>query len=139
MARHFFQCLVACFGVNDLHHFYFVKLVLANHAARVAPVAACFGAKARRVGGEFDGQVAFCHDGVAYHVCEWYFAGGDEVKRGVVGLLFGFLPAFVGGEQVAREFGQLACAAQALGIDDVGRVALGVAVLLCLCIEHELG
>ena len=42
-------------------------------------------------------------------------------------------------EHVVPELGQLAGALQDLAIDDVGRVALGVAVLLGLHVEHELG
>ena len=48
------------------------------------------------------------------------------------------LAAFVGGEQVRLELGQLAGTAQGLGVDDVRGVALGVAVLTGLHVEHEL-
>ena len=120
VADHFFQRLVAFCGVGDLHHFHFVELVLADHAARVAPGAAGFGAKARAVRGEFEGQAGFGQDFALHVVGQRHFGGGDEVHR----LGLAFLPAFLGGEQVGLELGQLAGAAQRPVIDDVGRVAL---------------
>ena len=69
------------------------------------------------------------HDLVAHEVGQRHFAGRDQVERRVVGRGLAFLAALLGGEQVALELGQLAGAAQRLGVDDVGHVALGVAVL----------
>src|SRR5882724_4878283 len=46
----------AALGMRDLHHLDLVELVLADHAARVAPGAARLGAKARRVRRELDRQ-----------------------------------------------------------------------------------
>jgi hypothetical protein len=48
------------------------------------------------------------------------------------------LAAFFRGKKVFFKLGQLAGAAQGVGVDDVGHVALGVAVLLGLHVQHEL-
>jgi hypothetical protein len=124
--------------VGDLHHLDLVELVLADHAARVAPGAAGLGPEARRVRGELDGQLGLGHDLVAHKVGQRHFAGRDQVQRGVVSGGFALLPALLGGEQVALKLGQLAGAAQRVGVDDVGHIALGVAVLLRLHVQHEL-
>ena len=87
------------------------------------------------MGGELDGQVGLGHDFIAHKIGQRHFAGGDEVqRRGIVAVL----AAFFGGKQIGFKLGQLPRATQAIGIDDVGRVALGVAMLLGLHIEHEL-
>ena len=108
MPGHFFQHFVALFGVHDLHHFDLVKLVLADHAARVAAVAAGFGAEARGVGGQLDGQFGFLHDCIAHEVGQRHFRGGNEVQRLVVWHGLTVLAAFFGGEQIAFKLGQLA-------------------------------
>ena len=41
--------------------------------------------------------------------------------------------------EVLLELGELPCPVERVGVDDVGRVALGVAVLASVCVEHELG
>ena len=123
--------------MNDLHHLDFVELMLTDHAACVTPVASRFRAKARGVGCEFERQFGFRQHRVAHKVGERYLAGGDEVQRRRVRL--GSLPALVDRKQVLFKFGQLAGAAQGVGVHDVGRVALGVAVTLGLGVQHELG
>ena len=112
--------------------------MLANQATGVAPGAAGLRAEARGVRGEFDGQVGLGRHHIAYKVGQGHFAGRYQIERGVVWGHFTFLPAFFGGKQVALEFGQLPGAAQAFTVDDVRRVALGVAVLFGLHVQHEL-
>ena len=138
VARHFFQRVVALVGVHDLHHLDLVELVLADHAARIAAVAAGFGAEARCVGREFDRQVGLGHHHVAHKVGQWHFAGGDEVQGRVVRHGLAVLAALLGGEEVTLELRQLARALERVGVHGVGHVALGVAMLLRLHVQHEL-
>ena len=44
---HGLQCFVGLFRVNDLHHFHFVELVLANQSTGIAAIATRLGTKAR--------------------------------------------------------------------------------------------
>ena len=111
--------------------------MLANHAARVAPVRARLRAKARCVGGELHRQRRFCQHLVAHKIGQWHFTGRDEVQRRVVRHRLALLAALVGGKQIAFKFGQLAGAGQAVGVHDVGHVTLGIAVLLGLHVQHE--
>ena len=110
VAGHFFQRVVAFFGVHDLHHLDLVKLVLADHAARVAAVAAGFRAKAWRVRSQAHGQVRFGDDFISHQVGQRHFRGGDQIQRSIFG--FALLAALFGGKQVFFKLGQLAGAAQ---------------------------
>ena len=56
----------------------------------------------------------------------------------MVGHGFGVLPALLRGKQVALELGQLAGALERIGVDGIGHIALGVAMLLRLHVQHEL-
>ena len=91
------------------------------------------------MGGEFDGQIGLSHDFTAHEVGEWHLAGGDQVQRGVIGHRLTLLPALFCSKQVALKLGQLAGALEAVGIDDVGHIAFGVAMLQRLHVQHELG
>jgi hypothetical protein len=124
----------SCVGVRDLHHLDLVELVLADHAARVAPGAAGLGAEARAVRGELDRQLLGRQDLLAHGVGQRDLAGRDQVLLGlrVIGA------ASQHPEHVLLELGQLAGAFEHLAVDDVGRVALGVAVLGGLHVQHEL-
>ena len=88
------------------------------------------------MGGELDGQIGLGHDLIAHKVGQRHFTGGDEVQGGGIVTI---LTAFFGGKQIGFKLGQLPGAAQAVGIDDVRRVALGVTVFLGLHVQHELG
>ena len=138
VAGHLLQRLVAALGVHHLHHLHLVELVLADHAAGVTAIAAGFGAKAWAVRRELDGQLVFGQHGVAHQVGQRHFSRGDQVQRRMVGHWLGVLPAFVGCEQIALELGQLARALERFGVDDIGHIALGVAMLASLQVEHEL-
>ena len=85
--------------------------------------------------GELHRQLLARHDRVAHDVGERDLRGGNQVQR----LGITLLAALSDREQVLLELGQLTGAAQGRGVDDVGRVALGVAVLGGLYVEHELG
>ena len=118
--------------MHDLHHLDLVELVLADHAARVLAVAAGLRAKARRVRGQLDRQRRERQDLLADRVGQRDLRRGNEVLR-----LAGFA-SLADGEHVGLEFRQLGRAHQRVGADDVRRVALGVAMLARLRVEHEL-
>jgi hypothetical protein len=122
-----------CVGLHDLHHLDLVELVLADHAAGVAPGAAGFAAETRAVCGELDGQRRRVQDLLAHGVGERDLGRGDEV---LLGLAFVATPGYP--EHVFLELGQLPRAFQHLAVHDVGRPALGVAVFLRLRVQHEL-
>ncbi len=107
----------------------FLELVLADHAAHVATVAARFGAEAQRVRGHAQRQRVGFLDGVAHQVGQRHFGGGNQIALAV---------AHLGGEQVFLEFGQLAGAEHAVRVDDHRHVAFEIAVLAGLQVEHEL-
>ena len=134
VADHLLQRVVALVGVRDLHHFHLVELVLTDQPACVAPGAARFRAEARRVSRQADGQVGLGHDLASHHAGQRDFGRGDQVQRFALAVL----TALFRGEQVGRELGQLPGAFQGVGVDDVGRIALGVAVLARLQVQHEL-
>jgi hypothetical protein len=77
VAGHLLERVVALLGVDDLHHLDLVELVLADHAARVAPGAAGLGAEAGRVGRELDRQLRLGHHFVAHEVGQRHFAGRE--------------------------------------------------------------
>ena len=137
VAHHLFKHRVAGIGVDNLNHLDLVKLVLANQATCVASGAACLGAKTRRVRRELDGELGLGHHFVAHKIGQRHLTGGNQVQRGVVGCSLAVLSALFGGKQVALKLGQLTGAAQALGVHHVRRVALGVAMLLGLNVQHE--
>ena len=131
MAGQFFQRLPGLVGAHDLHQLHLVELVLADHAARVLAVAAGLGAEARRVADELERQRLGGDDLVAHDVGHRHFGGRDQVELAAVGARHA--------EQVFLELRQLAGAEHAVGIDQVGHVDLGVAVLGGVQVEHELG
>ena len=126
----FFQFVVAGFRGDDFYHFYFVELVLADHAAHVAPVRARFGAEAGGVRGVVERQVGFFEDGVGDEVGQADFRGRDEVEVALAQRSF---------EQIFFKFGQLSGAEQRLRVGKVRHVHFGVAFVAGVGVEHELG
>ena len=122
--------------MDDLHHLDLVELVLADHAARVLAVAPRFRAKARRVRRQLHRQRDPLHDLAAHGVRERDLGGRDQIQ--LLAARRRPAAALRHREHVGFELGQLRRADQRLGIDDVRRVALGVAVLARLHVEHEL-
>ena len=98
--------------MGDLHHLDLVELVLADHAARVATVAAGFRAEAGRVRGQLQRQVRLGDDFIAHEVGQRHLGGGDQVQRDAFGFGRALLSAFFNGEQVFFKLGQLTRAAQ---------------------------
>lgn len=117
--------------MHDLHQLDLVKLVLANHAAHVAPARTGFGTKTRRMADKLERQRFGGKNFVAHDIGHRHFGGRNQIERVLI--------AAQHLEQVFLEFRQLAGAHQAGGIDQVRRVQLGVAVLLGMGVEHELG
>ena len=120
--------------MRDLHHLDLVELVLADHPARVLPVAAGFRAEARRMCGEPDRQLGLLEQVATDRVGQRHLRGGDQIED----LAFALLATFARREQVLLELRQLTGADQRFAVDDVRRVALGVAVFGGLDVEHEL-
>ena len=97
--------------------------------------------------GETHRQLLGGHDLAAHQIGKRHLRSRYQVKRflRLALLLSGSwlgiaaLPALPGREQVFLELGQLPGAAQGLRRNDVGRVALGIAVLGGLHVEHVLG
>jgi hypothetical protein len=135
---HGFQRFVALLGVHDLHHLDLVELVLADHAARVAAGAARFGAEAGRVRGQLQRQLRFGQHLVAHEVGQRHLAGRDQVQRLLVSDPSPSWPPLLTANRSASNLGSCPGAAQRRLVDDVGHIALGVAVLLRLRVEHEL-
>ena len=112
--------------------------MLADHAARVLAVASRFRAEARRVRGELHRQRVGRQDLAAHRVRERDLGRRYEIQA-LVGLrIAGRNAALLHREHVGFELRELRGADQRLGVDDVRRVALGVAVLRGLDVEHEL-
>ena len=118
------------FRARDRDQFDLLELVLADHAAGVAAMAAGFGAETHRMRGHAQRQRGVFDDAVAHDVGQRHFAGGDQVTAVVTE---------VGGEQVVFELGQLAGTAQAVGVDDQRHVGFFVAVFAGVQVQHELG
>ena len=119
--------------MDDLHHLDLVELMLANHAACVSPGTAGLGSKARAVRGELDRQRVG-----GQHLLTNGIGQGDFGRRDEVLLVLHFVAATADPEHVLLELRQLPGALEDFAVDDVRRVALGVAVLLRLRVEHEL-
>ena len=81
MADHFFQRFVWFFWMNDLHHFHFVELVLANQTAHVFAVCARFGTETWRMRSQFQRQIAACHDAVGNSIGQRHFCGRNQILR----------------------------------------------------------
>ena len=108
--------------------------MLADHAARILAVAARLRPEARRVRGELDRQRFCCEDLIAHLVGQRNFRGRNEVQL----LALTVAAALARGKHVLLELGQLPRAQQRLRVDDVRRVALGVAMLARVHVQHEL-
>ena len=105
----------------DLHEFHLVELVLAQHAAHVAPVGPCLAAKAGRVRAQLERHLFGLEDAVAHVVGQWNLGGRDEV----VALLRHV-------EQVLGELGELARAAHRVAVHKVTSVNLTTLFVLNL-------
>ncbi|CRD57893.1 hypothetical protein BN126330174 [Stenotrophomonas thermophila] len=121
---------IALFRATDRDQLDLLELVLADHAAHVAPAAAGLGTEAHRVGGHAQRQALGIDDLVAHDVGQRHFRGRDQVARGI---------AHGGLEQVVLELRQLAGAAQRIGVDQQRHVGFLITVLAGMQVDHELG
>ena len=121
--------------MHDLHHLDLVELVLADHAARVLAVAARFRAEARRVRGQLDRQRVGGEDLVAHGVGERDLRRRDQVEP--LALRLRRRPSAPRTCRL-RTSAAASVPTSVSRVDDVRRVALGVAVLARLHVEHEL-
>src|ERR1035438_6500628 len=102
--------------------------MLADHAARIATRGARLGAETWRVRHELQRQRTRLDDLFPHQVGQGHLGGWDQIKA--------LLAAH--SEQVLLEFRQLTGADQGMGGDQIGRIDLGIAVLLRVQVEHEL-
>ena len=120
--------------MHHLHHFYFVKLVLANHATGISATAARFRAEARRMCGKPDGQIGTGHDLVGHRAGKRDFRGGNKIQlffgnRISLLVYLGFIIAPFGHpEHVLFELGQLARAKQGGAVHNIRGIAFGITV-----------
>ena len=113
---------------HRLDQFHLVELVLTDHTAGVLAVCAGLGPEAGGVRHPLAGHVVRLHDDVPHQVGHRHLGGGDQAEVGALQA-----------EQILLEFRQLAGAEQAVAVDQIGYVGLGIAVLAGVGVEHELG
>ena len=124
--RHVLKLVVALLRRAELHHLDLVELVLAQHSAHVAAVAAGLAAEAVSVGAEVFRQLGLLERFARVEVRERHFGGRDEpevVVRAAV--------------EVLGELRKLARAGHRLRVDERRRLYLGEAVLRRVEVEHE--
>ncbi len=78
--QHPLMLVPALVGRGDRDQFDLGELVLADHAAGIAPGRPGFGAKTRRQRGQPHRQFLLVEDGFADEIGQWHFGGGDETK-----------------------------------------------------------
>ena len=119
--------------MNDLHHFHFVELVLANQAAYVFTVCACFGTETWGMRSQFQRQIATCQNAVGNSIGQRHFGGRNQILR-----FFALIAAASNVEQIFCKFRQLTRTLQGQVIHNVRRVMFGIAVFQRVRIQHEL-
>ena len=113
-------------GMGDADKLDLGKLVLANHAARVAPGGPRLGAETGRM----------CREPHRQRVGRPYFLGSD-VGQGHFGGRN--QPLVIGTEQVIAEFRQLPRSGHSGAVDQVGRQCFLISELGGVGIQHESG
>ena len=78
VARELLVLGVGLFRAREFDQFDFLKLVLADDAARVLACGSSFGAETGRVGREADGQASFVENLVAIEIGDRHFGGGNQ-------------------------------------------------------------
>ena len=119
--------------MNDLYHFHFVELVLANQAAHIFAVCTRFGAETWGMRSQFQRQIATSHNTVGNSIGQRHFCGRNQILR-----FLALIAATSNVEQIFCKFRQLACALQGQIIHNVRRVMFGIAVFQRMRIQHEL-
>jgi len=124
VANHRLQRFVGLLGVNNLHHFNFVELVLTDHTACITATTTRFRTETRRVSRQAHRQGVTSQNLVTHHTGQADLGGGDQVQVfrfglcGISGLVL--LATFGDPEHIVLELGQLAGAIQRGRVHDVG-------------------
>src|SRR4029450_7188877 len=105
-----------------------VELVLADEAAHVLAVGACFRSEAGSERAVLHGEAVRVEDLAGMEVGERDLGGGDQEEVAL---------AEAGLEEVALELRELSRAEEGLAAHEVRRPDLGVAPLLRVQVEHE--
>src|SRR5690625_6212598 len=74
--------------MDDLHHLYLVKLVLADDTTSISAPTTSLRAKARRMSGKFQRQTIAGDNFISEHPREGNFRGGNQIKLVVAFILF---------------------------------------------------
>ena len=110
--------------------------MLADHAARVTAIGAGFGTEAGSLGGNLDREIGFLQHLARDGVRERHFSGRDQILELMLSLFL--ISADAGRVKVLSKLRQLTGSIHGRRIDDVRRIAFGVAMLPGVKIEHEL-
>ena len=117
---------VAVFRLHDGNEFHLRELMLAQHAARIAPGAAGFRPEAGGKRGQAQRQISLCLDFLRGEIGQRHFRGRDQ-------------PAAIGGaEQIIGEFRQLARAIHGGVIHQQRHRTLGIAMRFRMQVQHPL-
>ena len=125
-ARHAFMLGIAVFGLDDGNQLHLGELMLAQHAARIAPGTAGFRTETGRKRGQAQGQIGFAEDFLCGEIGQRHFGGWDQPS------------AIRRAEQIFGEFRQLAGAIHGAVIHQQGHGAFGITVSLCMQVQHPL-
>ena len=109
IGRQLFQLVIALLGSREFHQLHFLKLVLADDAAHIAPVGTSLAAETGRVGAELDGQFVGVQSFVAEQIRYGNFGRRRQPEIRVLAV-----------EQIFSELRQLPCSVQAGGVDQKG-------------------
>ncbi len=115
-------------GGDDLHDFDLLELMLPDHPARIASIAARLAAETRRMADVANRQAFGIENLIAIEIRDRHFGRGNQIQIVIAGdaeLIFG-------------KFRQLSRSEQRIAVDEVRNVHLGIAVLGDVQIEHEL-
>ena len=113
--------------------------MLANDAAGILAGGSGFGAEARRVGREPDGQPRVVQNLVTIEVGDGNLGGGNEPVVVILELAAGdgFGVGIPAAEEVFGKFGQLASAEEGLAVNHERRQHFGIAVFGRVQVKHE--
>src|SRR4029453_7824654 len=115
------------FDAGDLYQFHLVELMLADQAADVLSIRSGFAAKAWRVGGVVQRELAAVKNLCAMEIGQRHFGGRNQKEIPFTGNL----------EEIRFELRQLTGALQRRGVGEERRFDLAVAMLASVEVEHE--
>ena len=112
--------------MNKLHHLNLLKLVLTNHAASIATIAARFAAEARRMRHILNRQVI--DNFIAIEIGDRHFSRGNQIE----------LTLIVELKQILFKLRQLAGAKQRLAVNDIRYIDFFIAMIINVRVQHKL-